>query len=1118
MTAPNEATARQIQAATPGVSTWLSANAGSGKTRVLTDRVARLLLDGTSPQNILCLTYTKAAASEMQNRLFKRLGAWAMTPDDILRGELAELGVTGTIDARRLTLARTLFARAIETPGGLKIQTIHSFCASLLRRFPLEAGVSPQFTEMDDRAADLLVSEIVEEMAETLAPEKFDALARFFTGDDASFGALVKEMTSHRDRFFPPRDRDTICAAFDIPPDLSAQDIIGSALLGNEADLIAKLLPHLRAGSKMDIGAAENLATLDITQPTLQTLAALEGILLTGAGAKQPFSAKIGTFPTKGTQKNIPDMLPHLDALMLRIEDARPRRLALQAVEKSCALHDFAAVFLPLYEARKLAKGWLDFEDLILKARDLMTDPAVAEWVLFRLDGGIDHILVDEAQDTSPAQWQVVERLAQEFAAGDGIRAAADRSLFVVGDLKQSIYSFQGADPESFERMFNHFRDRLADTAPLQRLELQYSFRSSAAILRAVDTVFGGTGAEPLNMEASHRAFHDALPGRVDLWPVLENEPAPEDTEWFDPVDRQSPNAAPVVLAQRIAGEIRRLIDEKETIPAQDGTRRPVTEGDFLILVQGRKTALFSEIIRACKQAGLAIAGADRLKLGGELAVRDLRALLAFLATPEDDLSLACALRSPLFGWSEGALYDLAAGRDTPYLWTALRNRRGDFPETLTMIDALRREADFLRPYDLLDRILLRHGGRNRLLARLGDEAQDGLDELLNQALAYERMDVPSLTGFLTWLDVGDVEVKRQSDSAGNRIRVMTVHGAKGLEAPIVILPDTLRTKKDIRQQIFPEDGIGVLWRTAKTESPPLIEGVKADLVARDDAERARLLYVAMTRAETWLIVCGAGKPMKNTWYANVEDAMAQLPCETVEFPTGAGLRLSHGDWAGGEAMAHPPTQAVKADLPDWIARHAPVPAEPRPILRPSDLGGAKALPGDNGGLTEDQAMARGTALHLLLEKLPGHPPDTWPDLATGLVGADAAALLPEVTRVLAAPDLAFLFQPDGLSEVDIAAALPASPETRMFGTIDRLLIGDDRVLAVDFKSNVVVPDTADAVPDGVLRQMALYHAALGQVFPGKTIETAILWTAIARFMPLPDDILRDALQRVASP
>src|SRR6056297_1170121 len=789
MTVRDAATQAQVDAARPDLSTWLSANAGSGKTRVLTDRVARLLLDGVNPQHILCLTYTKAAASEMQNRLFQRLGAWAMLGNRDLSDALRELGHEATIDDDTLRRARRLFAQAIETPGGLRIQTIHSFCAALLRRFPLEAGVSPQFTEMEDRTARLLRAEIVEDLAAGPQADALYAIARHYSGE--TLDDLTAEITRHRSGFARPISEADLATAFDLPEGTDMAQIEARVFLGNECTLLDQLIPALQAGSSNDVKAAAKLSR--ITTLDHRALPILEDVFLTGASAKSPFSAKIGSFPTKATREALGTVVDQIEQWMQRVADTRQTRLSFLALQKTRALHAFARAFLPAYEQAKRLRGWLDFDDLILRARDLLTDPAVAAWVLYRLDGGIDHILVDEAQDTSPVQWQVIERLAQEFTSGQGARADVIRTIFVVGDKKQSIYSFQGADPREFDRMKADFAERLkAMGQPLQDMEMEYSFRSSRAILDLVDQTFANSQDSGFTPKQGHKAHKSDLPGRVDLWPVVEKPAKDDDPVWYSPVDVKAANDPATVLAQQVAKTIRRMVDEKQLIPddnAQTGMRR-IRPGDVMILVQ-RRSDLFHEIIRECKAQDLPIAGADRLKVGAELAVKDLAALLSFLATPEDSLSLAIALRSPLFGWSEADLYKLAHGRRQKYLWAALRERADDHPETMAVLNDLRGQADYLRPYDLIERILTRHDGRRKLLARLGTEAEDGIDALLSQALAYERSDIPSLTGFLCWMQTDDLEIKRQMDAAGDLIRVMTVHGAKGLEAPVVILPET---------------------------------------------------------------------------------------------------------------------------------------------------------------------------------------------------------------------------------------------------------------------------------------------------------------------------------------
>ncbi|RUS59565.1 double-strand break repair helicase AddA [Pseudorhodobacter sp. E13] len=1112
------ASERQVQSANPRASTWLSANAGSGKTRVLTDRVARMLLSGVDPGRILCLTYTKAAASEMQNRLFKRLGEWAMKEDAALRQALGELGVDDAVDAARLARARQLFARAIETPGGLRIQTIHSFCASLLRRFPLEAKVSPQFTEMDDRASALLREEIVDELADSIAPEVIGALAGAYTGED--FDAFSDEVAGRRGDFGTFLSEAECFALFDVPEGQTEDAILAQVFLGGESEWLAEATAIIATGTTNDVKAAEKLRALDFGRMDMALLSGLEGILLTGPGAKEPFTAKLGSFPTKGTQTKLGDLLNRLEDLMRRVEAARAARLALSAARRTAVLHRFAAVFLPIYKARKDARGWLDFDDLITAAKGLLTDPAVAQWVLFRLDGGIDHILVDEAQDTSPDQWRVIELLADEFTSGRSAREEP-RTIFVVGDKKQSIYSFQGADVAAFDEKRDLFRAKLEQVqTPLQELQLEHSFRSSHTVLRLVDLTFDERRQKGLGGEVKHIAFSPDMPGRVEVWPVIERQTNPKPENWYDPVDLISEEHHAAKLGRKVAETIKALIDRGTQIPIKGGAEsRAVHAGDFLILVR-RRSEIFSEIIQACKTAGLPIAGADRLKLGAELAVRDLAALLAFLATPEDDLSLAACLRSPLFGWTEQQLYALAQPRKG-YLWRALENDAAHV-ETVSILQDLRDQADFMRPYDLIERMLTRHDGRRKLLARLGAEAEDGIDELLSQALAYERNDVPSLTGFLGWLETDDVEVKRQMDSAGDRIRVMTVHGAKGLEAPIVILPDTAQYNARERNELFvlPQ---GAVWKVSKSDSPELIAQARAAKKARDEAEAMRLLYVAMTRAQSWLIVAAAGEIGADrsdedapgvVWYRLIQEAMTAAGA--VAGPDGS-LVLAEGDWPPDLGVQPRKTVAAKA-LPAWVS--APAPDAPRPVQprNPSDLGGAKALAGDY--TTDDDnraAMDRGTQVHLLLEHLPNHPQESWPALADAMLqgSPDSAALLAEARAVLTQPAFSALFAPGTLAEAPITADLNGTP---MVGTIDRLVITETSVLAVDFKSNLIVPQSVAEVPEGLLRQMAAYHSALCQIYPNRAVEVALLWTHSAQLMPLDRDIVRSALARTTLP
>ena len=1117
-TMTNEASFRQVSAADPTASTWLSANAGSGKTRVLTDRVARLLLRGVPPQRILCLTYTKAAAAEMQNRLFARLGDWAMKDDSDLADALSALGEEAPSDPDLLARARRLFARALETPGGLKIQTIHAFCAALLRRFPLEAGVAPDFAEVDPRSLQALRIELLDDLAAGDAAERLDGLAGAVS--EGTLAATLDEIGRFRDAFRPGARQHDLHALIDLPAHFDGESLSMQVFTGDEAAMARALVPALRASGRNDSKLADALAPL-INRADLSVLPALEKELLYGEGATRndPFTSKAATLPTKALRERLLDAEPAamdiLVALGARVEVARPLHLRLAALERAQALHRFARHWLPATEAAKAARGWLEFDDLILRARDLLSDPSVAQWVLFKLDGGIDHILVDEAQDTSPAQWEVIALLAQEFTAGEGARDA-QRTIFVVGDRKQSIYSFQGADLRGFDSVRAQFDARFSAIGErMHRMELLHSFRSSDAILRLVDTCFGADATgNGLGGRTEHIAFHRDAPGRVDLWPLVAPVEKPDPGAWDDPLDRPSEAHHEVRLARQIAAEIAAIIARGERIQTRDGLRA-VGPGDFLVLVR-RRRLLFHEVIRACKAEGLSVAGADRLILTEELAVQDLIALLRFLALPEDDLSLACALRSPLFGWSEDRLFHLAHGREG-FLWEKLRGEP-QAADTVSVLQDLRDQTDFLRPYELIERALTRHDGRRRMLARFGPEAEDAIEAFVAQSLAYEAEEIPTLDGFLGWVEAAEVEVKRQSEAAGDRIRVMTVHGAKGLEAPIVVLPDTADRPDRTRSVLCDIDGVPLL-RMPTTEAPDIQRAADDASAAQRREESDRLLYVALTRAERWLIIAGAGTVNgPESWYGRIEAGIRSLRTQTQDFPSGLGLRFWSGTWPE-------PRRAPVAAVPgfectglDTLAQ--PLPAPPARILplSPSALGGAKALPGD-AGATEEVALRRGRMIHALLEHLPATPIAARDARAAKLLApfhaseVEAALCREEAEALMRAPELTDLFAPETLAEVALAGSWEGRP---LFGVIDRLLVRPDHVLAIDFKTNRVVPATSDEVPEGLLRQIGAYMHLLRPVYPEKRIKGAILWTATAQLMRLDECALARALDRAA--
>ena len=1111
MTTINDATKQQIIAARPDVSTWLSANAGSGKTRVLTDRVARLLLNGVLPQNILCLTYTKAAAGEMQNRLFRRLGEWTMLSDDKLKQKLHDLGVAEQLSQERLENARTLFARAIETPGGLKIQTIHSFCANILRQFPLEAGLNPKFTEIDERRQKLIIKEILEELADGNGPSPIDDLA-VHLGQDA-LQKLTQSVMSQASLFEQQLNKADIYRTHDLPPDVNDKAILEKVFAPHDAQMLKELIPHLQGGTSTDMKNSEKLAKINLVAPNMNDLEGLEGVFLTGKSAKEPFTAKItGTcFPTKDIRKAFVKT-PQLDALMTRVQDVRDERMALMSAQRSWALYQFAHSLMQKYHRYKFTHGLLDFNDLIQKTKALLSDKTAAAWVLYRLDGKIDHILVDESQDTSPDQWRIIEYLTDEFTAGDGSQGDKKRTIFVVGDKKQSIYSFQGADPAMFDEMRVRFGEKaIAAGQAFNQTTLEYSFRSAPEVLTVVDAVFASENTQ-MDAASKHQAFKKNLPGRVDLWPLFLPPEKEEPESWTNPVDAKSANHHVKELAVALADYIAQMVENEILIEVEHDKNsgkpfaRPVRYGDFLVLVQGRKSGIFDEMHRAFRQKGLPTAGADRLQVMSELAVKDLRSLLLFVATPDDSLSLAEVLRSPLFGLSEQDLFSLAYGRGKISLWQSLKNNKDTYKETFNALTKLLDLVDFVRPYELLEYILIQMQGRKNLTARLGTEVEEVIDAILTLALQYEQTDTPSLTGFLTWLDADDVALKREMESAGDQIRIMTVHGAKGLEAPIVILPDTM--KQDPRLPAIMQKDKIPFWH-GKSENIPKV--LSQTVEAQKDSikqERNRLLYVALTRAKNWIIALGAGEESKKKgrWYEAIENALGHLEAPAFDTPNGLGRRYQRQSWSKTALLAPQAAQDAQDITPDLLGLPAAKSAKDRAktVIRPSDMDGAKTV---DGAQPHEDALAYGNSVHHLLEVLPFSPKHDWPQIAAAFCDAKhCEKALAEARGVLENPNFSQIFAPSSYAEVSLAGLVTKLDNHPISGVIDRLIIEKDCVTAIDFKTNEAVPKDAAQIPLGLLRQMAAYGAALQDIYPKRVIKTAILWTKTQELMYIPND------------
>ncbi len=1125
------AAAAQSHASDPTASAWVSASAGSGKTKLLTDRVLRLMLAGTTPSRILCLTFTKAAAAEMAVRLNRRLGEWAVAGDAELADNLAAL-LTRAATPAEAKLARTLFAEVLELAGGMRILTIHAFCQTLLRAFPLEAGLPPQFTVLEEADAQAALADAREDvlghaaggpalnaLAGLISAERFGGLTRDIA---RSSGGLVEVLAAHGVAEICAR----LTAALGAAEDREAE--IATATAPRDEAALLRAAAILKRGSpKTDAILGERLAAFLAMPPDTRHTAYAEwySMLLTSAEHEPRKS-----YATKQTAADQAFVQTLLTEQALRVRDHGRRITAAGIVAATRALLLLAEPILKNYAAGKALTGRLDFDDLITATRTLLTDPGSA-WVLFKLDRGIDHVLLDEAQDSNPAQWGIVRALTAEFFAGEGA-SDAPRSVFAVGDVKQSIFSFQGADPAGFTDNAAHFDAQLKPMeGEFREVALEVSFRSAPPVLALVDAVFADpASADGVVTEGEilrHVAHRRGAAGLVELWPLLVAEQQDKPEPW---VVREDVTAAQAqtTLARALAARIRRMLDE-ETLPARtDGPHqangRPVRAGDILILVR-RRNALTRLLIRELKQAGVPVGGLDRIRLTEQIAVMDVLALLDVLLLPGDDLALAALLKSPLVGLDEDALFALAHEREGSLHGALMAHRGGEgaFARAADWLAGWEAAADQASPHALLARLLGADGGRARLLARLGPDATDGLDELLNAALAHEARHPPSIQGFVHWLRAGESEVKREPEGAGGLVRIMTAHNAKGLQAPIVILPDTTGQK--------PRDA-GLRWHTEGEERLPLwtprldkpvCEAMQklgdADL-ERGRREENRLLYVALTRAEDRLLVCGwARQPGKNTeWYDQVRRGFDAVGAEAERFEggwEGEALRLETAQGPAPRVEAATAAQAAAA-LPAWAA--IPASAEGgEASVAPSSLldeetgppAAAPHAPSDPRGLR----FRRGRLIHALLQHLPALPVADRAAAAArflarpghGLEEAAQAPLAAEVMALLEDGRFADAFGPASLAEAPIAGRVGGR---LLAGQVDRLLVAPDRVQLIDYKTNRPPPGEPDDVSPAYLRQMAAYRALLRLAFPGRAVECALLWTYSAALMPLPDHLL----------
>lgn len=1126
---PNEL---QRTAAAPDASAWVAASAGSGKTKVLSDRVLNLLLNGTPPEKILCLTFTRTAAAEMANRVTEILSKWATAEDDVLERDLESLSGKAPKPSEK-EKARCLFARLLDAPGGINIMTIHGFCQSLLKRFPLEAGVSPQFDVLDEQGTLELMEQAEEETLANPAFAKDLDLIALMT-DDKGFSDLLKELS------FFKNDLEALLSQY---PKGDALKLEYERALG---------LPN---------GATQESLIAEFCRPDDKRKADLKKaaeILIAGKSVSVRENGEIiKSFVNADENKRIESCFDYLTCFLTKdltnirkrltnknsaaaqeiMQNEAERALKLHndlnaetVLRGSLALSGIGMQIIKRYDELKKERSVADYDDLISAARRLLEKSGAAAWVLFKLDGGIEHILVDEAQDTSPEQWAVVKSLAEEFFSGEGA-SKAKRTVFAVGDKKQSIYSFQGADPDEFERMRAFFRQKAKDARQAWHdVPMYISFRSTPAVIEAVNRTLknpvAARGVVDEGEDATHLSWRKGEAGLVEIWPTEKTKTDDTPQMYTKPVEQIVVKNASSRLAGKIAKKIADMIKAKEILPS---VNRPIQAGDVLVLVR-RRNSFVEELSRELKAADVPVSGVDRLKITSHIAVQDLMALGDFLLLPEDDLVLATVLRSPLCNVSEDDLFHLACGRRPQSLLTRLARHKNetdtDLGKAYAFLSDLLNCCDKMPPFELYSYVLGACQKKKAFLSRLGMQAADALDEFLTLALNRDKADTPSLQNFLKYLRQNEIEIKRDPDQKNfDAVRIMTVHASKGLQAPVVFLPDTRRYKKHTSRLLRLNGTKLPVWVPKKDFHCEDTLKTQTTLQEKELDEYRRLLYVAMTRAADRLYLCGwDGKmnPPDGNWYDLIRSSL--ILDDSGNNPVYAGNVKEINDPMFDEPVLRLESErsiALNRDVPALSEENGeempecllrPAPEEPEP---PSPLTPSKPEIEEPSFLSplspeRQKAAKRGLMIHTLLETLPYIKDCDRFDAALRLMQKrmpetteeERSKIVSDVLNILNSNDFKFLFSETSLSEVPVSGVVKNKV---INGRIDRLAITKDQVLIADYKSNRRIPQSAEEIPEAYIAQAKAYAQVLEKIYPDKKIRSFLIWTEEAKLWEITD-------------
>lgn len=1106
------ANSQQTAASSPLSSVWVEASAGTGKTKVLSDRVLRLLLKKVNPSKILCLTYTKAASVEMNERIAKRLSSWAVDNDEILKEDLKKLlgnDFNSSSQDDIIKFARTLFAHQLDALGGMKIQTIHSFCQDILKRFPIEAEISPYFEVLDDRnskeilqniKSDLLknietnngtlISKYVHYLINNVSEFKFPEVMNMITENRNKIDSLLKKYKSIDDIVH------ILESKLNISSSITPQNIKEQFLQNTSKELVEEIIDALKYGGKNDNSTAEILTKTLFNKFDISCYEEYKKAFLTKSGDIRANLASKGAI---AHNSNIIDKMLNEANRILEVENTLKN---LSILQSTIAVLYISKNIINAYNEYKTIYSVLDYEDLIIKTHNLLENSSMADWVLFKLDGGIEHILIDEAQDTSPSQWSIIRALTQEFFAGIGAKECLiPRTVFVVGDRKQSIYSFQGADPKEFDKMYKYFEKKALN---FSKIHLDVSFRSTKAIMDCVNILFDTPSAKkgvlPDNEKINHRPFRLGDGGKVEILPLVSIDDEAKDTyNWHIPIERSQKVSPSNMLAKKIAQNIKQMVENKEVLLSKN---RPIRYGDFMFLVQQRNSFV-EEFVRACKEIGVNVGGVDKLKLLEQIAVQDLISLGKFLLLPNDDLSLAEVLKSPLFSLDDDDLFELCYKRDVSLYERLIKNSK--FENIAKDLKTLLNMVGYARPLELFCYVLIKMNGRQKFISRLGNEVEDVLDEFLNLTIVFEQKHNPTLLGFINWIIQDEVIVQKQMEQGdSDTVKIMTVHGSKGLQAPIVILADTTKIKNKSRKLEFLWEDDLFYFPLSSSNYNEKCNQIKEKNLDADFDEYRRLLYVALTRAEDRLYIAGYSKDKnikEESWYSLLKN---NIP-SNIELDKNDGRIIYQIDQENTfekketQYIVNDKTSSFEGNFLSPAPQESPLAKPYTPSRNEKDDELVLSPLEDNGRLYK-----RGIVIHKLLQYISKIDNKNKESAAILFLQKELPEFSEKEHANICKEILSLCEKHKNIFSKNSYAEVPVIGEVNgkiISSKIDRLVVSDDKVIIVDYKTNRPAAKTIDEVPYIYINQLNTYKELVKRIYPDKQIETFLLWTNTCNMM-----------------